>query len=152
MYYTLKSCLCHWKNEYSACFAYTCTCCVIYIHQEMDKRFYKHKCGHNSGFRWEKKLHLLIALANVDANKLYFYILHPPASLSERVSVGPPTLKPGCIKVQWFHFLIITCSHGFLTLNSPQYWKLVLILIRLIYVYACACMHDLCITCRSRPV
>lgn len=35
------------------------------------------------GLDEKKKPHLLIALANVDANKLYFYILHPPASLRE---------------------------------------------------------------------
>lgn len=37
----------------------------------------------------------LIALAIVNANKLYFYITYPPANLSGKDSVGPPTLETG---------------------------------------------------------
>lgn len=61
----------------------------------------------------------LIALAIVNANKLYFYIIYPPANLSGKDSVGPPTLeKPGSIKVLRFHCLIASSICVLLSLHS----------------------------------
>lgn len=37
----------------------------------------------------------LIALAIVNANKLYFYIAYLPGNLSGKDSVGPPTMESG---------------------------------------------------------
>lgn len=113
------------------------------------------ECGPVSGIR--VPLHLLIAPANVDANKSYFYILHPPANLSGklRVRVGPPTLHPSCqqrcIKVHFFHFLIITHNQGLLTLIIPFAehfsWYSLVATTDLWSMFMSVCMYDLCKIC-----
>lgn len=86
-------------------------------------------------------LHLLIELASVDANKSYFYILHPPASLSGResecwtayvsnrlhqgavISLLNHHIQPGVVKFEFFPLLKACPGNLIGCLNYGDYWK-----------------------------